>query len=208
MKTGAPDVDSVISYLDNKINIIYGKSATGKTTLSLIFAISQAKEGKKVLFFDVENSFSVERVEQLGGKEVLDKILVMKVKDFDEQCKKICSLEKLKNINTVIVDTIGIHYRDAIKKDYKLANSEMNKQMKVLSYLASRGVNVLITNQVYTNIDTGEVKVVGGGMMENFGDMLIELVQGYKNRILRVRKPENKEFEFEIVSEGIRKLYK
>ena len=88
MKTGSLDLDELGGYLESEINTIYGQSATGKTTLAFMFAISAAQEGKKVLFFDVEDSFSVDRIEQLGGSEVLKNILVMKVKSFEEQCLK------------------------------------------------------------------------------------------------------------------------
>ena len=41
-------------------NTIFGKSATGKTTLCMQAALIALKEGKKVVFIDTEEGFSFE----------------------------------------------------------------------------------------------------------------------------------------------------
>lgn len=208
MRSGCNDIDSLIGgYLDNKMNIIYGESATGKTTLALLFAIEQARQGKKILFFDIEDSFSVERFKQLSNNEqgLLERIIFVKIKNFKEQCDRICNLENLKNIDIIIIDTIGIYYRLELKRDARSANNEINRQMKVLKSLANKGASILLTNQVYTNIDTNEICLVGGNMMKDFADLLIELDKNQK-RILKVKRPYEKEMFFEIKKEGVFKI--
>ena len=51
------------------IKLIYGPAAAGKTTYCLLTSISMAKKGKKVMFIDTENGFSIERLKQLCGPD-------------------------------------------------------------------------------------------------------------------------------------------
>ena len=51
------------------ITVIYGPSGSGKTNFCLLAAVSQAKQGNKVLYIDTEGGFSVERMKQLAPQE-------------------------------------------------------------------------------------------------------------------------------------------
>ena len=66
------------------INLIYGESATGKTTLALQESLRFAKENKRVLYVDTENGFSVERLKQMDDnyREALNKIFLVQPKNF------------------------------------------------------------------------------------------------------------------------------
>ena len=41
------------------INLVYGESATGKTTLAMQEALEEAKENKKIAYIDTQNNFSI-----------------------------------------------------------------------------------------------------------------------------------------------------
>lgn len=204
---GSRDLDVFLGGYDSVINCIYGPPASGKTTLCLMAAVDLAKKGGKVIFVDTENGFSFERFKQLCRGEfskVIDNIILFRIKDFEDQCEKINDLRKVVlagKIGLVIVDTIGMYYRLESKNDLYKANKGMDKQLKVLAEIARGGIPVIMSNQVYTNIENNRINLVGGDMLRNWSKCLIEL---NKNpRRITVVKPENKEMVFEIREGGI-----
>lgn len=203
MKTGSLDLDNFLGggYDSSRAIMIYGESATGKTTLAKLAAIEGAKNGK-VIYLDVENSFNVERFNQLSkDAKLLDNILVLKVKDFDDQLEKISKLKPLKNLKLIIVDTLGMFYRNELKKDVNSAHKKMIIQMRCLTGLAREGIGILITNQVYVSPSTKEICPVGGNMLKRWSGTLIELKKEPRRFVMK--KPEERETSFSIKEEGI-----
>ncbi len=112
-------------YEEDIVTVIYGGPGSGKTNFCLLAAVSQAKKGNKVIYFDTEGGFSVERVKQIVGKvnggksdkenveEVLKNILLLNPTNFSEQKKDFDKLAKnLKDEATlIIVDSMTLHYR-------------------------------------------------------------------------------------------------
>ncbi|MBW2971037.1 DNA repair protein RadB, partial [Candidatus Woesearchaeota archaeon] len=74
-------------YQSGILNTIYGPASSGKTTACLLATISCAKLGKKTVFVDTENGFSVERLKQLTQEfqKVLESVTLVTVKSFKEQ---------------------------------------------------------------------------------------------------------------------------
>src|SRR3989338_6969976 len=112
------------------INLAYGESATGKTTLALQESLKEAKENRKIAFIDTENSFSIERIKQMND-------------NYNELIKK------LSNFDMIVIDTIGNHYRIDVKNNIYEANARLNKQLTILKELNCK---VLVTNQVYFDV--------------------------------------------------------
>lgn len=209
--SGCEDFDIFLDggYISDMINCIYGPAASGKTTLAILAAIEQAKNKKKVFFIDTENGFSVERVKQIHPDlGVMDSVFVIRVKNFEEQCKKINELEniaKTYNIGLIIVDSLGSFYRSEIKEDNSI-NAKLAKQLRILSYIAHEyNTPVLVTNQVYSLFERDGVRMVGGSMVENWCGLLIRLEKGKRRKAI-LEKPFNREFIFEIVNKGIMKI--
>lgn len=185
----------------NKITSIYGPAGSGKTTIAIISAIKYLKENKKVLFLDTEQTFSVDRFLQISkDKNLLNNLLLTKIKSFKEQQMFINGLYKIKNnISFIIIDTIGNHYRTLVKSKPDLANRMLFSQFRQLKDI-SRNIPVLILNQVYDNPVTGEVKMVGGNISIENSDSLIELKKEPRQIVF---KNENKSILFRIAEEGI-----
>ena len=200
ISSGSLDLDSFVKYED--FNIIYGPAGSGKTTLCLLASIEQAKNKKKVLYLDTEDSFPLERLKQLSKDEnIMDYLIILKSNNFKDQHEKIKILKDLiknKKISLIIVDTIGIHYRRLLKHNAELANSMLKIQLNILKDL-SKEIPVIIANQVYSNMN-GSFEIVSGNLIRNYPSLLIKLQKDPRKLIL---ENEKKEFRFEIGNEGI-----
>jgi len=232
--SGSYDINKWLEggYENDIITMFYGPAASGKSNFMMLVACHQAKKDKKIIFIDSEGSFSLDRINQisLGLPEfILNNIVILKPTNFQEQkqafFKLLKELKASKNIGLVIVDSMTMLYRlelaDARKKGMEAVrkvNNDMAKQMRALYEIArKRQIPVLITSQVYNEFLSEEdwlagkqagVNVVGGDLMKYYSKCIIELknVGGKKKAIIRKHRslPE-KELNFEICNEGIRK---
>ena len=203
-------------YETDVITTVYGPAGSGKTILCLLCAINIARKGKKVIYIDTENSFSLERLKQiaLDYKKILDGIIFLKPTSFEGQ-KKV--FEKLKgivnnNVGLIVLDTIAMLYRLELGKsnDVYEVNRELGRQIAYLTEIARKEkIPVLITNQVYADFDDKDkVKIVGGDLLRYGSKCLIELQitpSGNRRAILRKHRSiaEEKEIIFKIVEGGI-----
>lgn len=203
MQTGSKDLDFFIDEYKKEITYIYGEYATGKTTLCIQSAAHAASKDKKVVFIDTEAGFSLDRLRQIAGFNyisILDKILLLKVKDFDDQCKKIEMIRNLVNIDIIIIDTIGAHYRRVLKDSPTEINRKMDRQLKIIKKL-SKETPVLMTNQVYMNIDNQKITPVGGEMIKKYCKKILFINKQPREIIFK-----NKKFPFTIQERGITKI--
>ena len=200
ISTGCPDLDGLFKYETSFLTMMYGEAATGKTTLALLETIERARKGK-VIFIDTENGFSMERVRQLAPdyERFIENIVRIHPLNFEEQEKIIMNLSE-RSAAVIIVDTIGFFYRIEVRQDPYKANKSLDNQLRKLNELAKKGVFVLTTNQVYTNLE-GKIIVVGGEMVRNWSKCVIWLSKN--PRMLKMEKPCELDFYFEIKGEGI-----
>ncbi len=206
VKTGCLELDNLIEGLNEEINCVYGPASSGKTTLALMASIEVAKNNGKVLFIDTENGFSVERFKQIAGEvynKLLDRVFVLKANSFDEQSKRVKeALMLASKFDLIIVDSMSTHYRKEIHRNTQKTNRELDKQMKIFSQITRDcKVPVLLTNQVYTNVENSEKTIVGGNMMKNWSKKLIEL--SIEPRRLKMIKPGVKETNINIIEKGL-----
>ena len=169
------------------VNLVYGESATGKTTLAMQESLKEAKENKKIAFIDTENSFSIDRLKQMNNSynELIKKIFLFKPKDFIEQHELI---KKLSKFDFIVIDTIGSFYRIEL-------NARLNKQLRILKELNCK---VLITNQVYFDINKNRLRNVGDNILARHVDNIIKLE---KNPRMLITK--NKKVNFKIEDSGL-----
>jgi len=197
------------------ITNLYGEPGSGKTNLCLGSAIACAKSGKFVIFIDTENSFSPERFEQLSkksSKEIAKKIIILEPKTWKDQCYQIEQIEKIfnkYNIGLIIVDSIVALWRIEINdENAQEVNRSLAKQLSILSKLASKkSIPVLITNQIYCDIESGKLEPSSRNIVKWWSKNLIELSRSGRNRRLaRIERAraisEGRYIEFEIKENG------
>ena len=203
ISSGSDSVDRFIGgYPVSVLSMIYGEPGSGKTTLGMHAALIQAKYGRKVIYVDAEHAFSLDRLRQLDPKcdEYLSNIFILRPDSFLEQERQISSLPR--NVSLVVVDTIGHYYRRYWRENSSEANASLIRQLQALSSLTSENIPVLLINQVYTNIDSGELKNVGGKLVRKWCKYIIQLRK--EPALFTLEEPDGKKCGLEIVQEGLR----
>jgi len=220
--TGSKILDKLLDggYEEDVITTIYGPAGSGKTNLCILCAIKTARLGKKIIYIDTENSFSIERFKQicdairLNHLKTINNMVFFKPVSFQEQKK---TFEKLKDtlkgkVGLVIVDSIAMLYRTEIGKDNDVyeVNRELGRQISYLTEIArKKKIPVLVTNQVYSDFEDKEkVNLVGGDLLKYGSKCLLELqITPSGNRLAIVKKHrsirEEKSITFKIVEGGI-----
>lgn len=196
------------------ITQLYGEAGTGKTNIALQLAIQAVARGFRVVFIDTE-SFSPERFSQIAGdnaKEIAGKIMVFEPMTLEQQHISIQETSKIagKDLGLVILDSATSLYRVLLESDdNRPVRRVLSVQLSELSELARKHrIPVIITNQVYTEIETGALRPLGGTYMEHLCKAIISLEKvgdGLRRaRIVKHRsEPEGKTVEFRITSKGV-----
>ena len=220
--TGSKILDKLLDdgYEKDIITTIYGPAGSGKTNLCILCAMNTAREGKKVIYIDTENNFSIERFKQIcqsinqNYAKLLNNIVFLRPASFNEQKK---TFEKLKDIvndkiGLIIFDSVAMLYRLEIGKneDVYEVNKALGMQLGYLREITSKKhIPILITNQVYADFEERDrVNMVGGDLLRYASKCLLELqITPSGNRRCVIKKHrsirENSEITFKIVEGGI-----
>ena len=202
------------------ITNFYGPPGTAKTQVALLATLATVKQGKKVVFIDTEGGFSIERLEQMYGEnieEILEKIIVFEPKDWEEQketFKKVEEMCKENGIGLVALDSIVALWRVTITEhNAQEINRELATQLSILSKIArDNKIPVVVTNQVYGDIETGEVTMSCKNIVKWWSKNIIELNLAGRtgHRFATIKKaralPEDKTIEFKITETGLEKV--
>ena len=203
LKTGSKLLDDFLGGYRNEVTCVYGEAATGKTTMCIMAAISAARQNKKVLYIDSEGGFSSQRFQQIAGSDylkLLDKVFILKVKDFREQYYKIKSLIELSNFDFLIIDTLSFFYRKDVKVNKGKADNMLKLQFKYLASIANNGKPVIAANQVYSKLESKIASPVAGDIVVPNCDVLIRLEKNPRRIVLM--KPYDAFKNFEITQDG------
>ncbi|MHC1631875.1 MAG: DNA repair and recombination protein RadB [Methanotrichaceae archaeon] len=196
------------------ITQIYGEAGTGKTNILLQLAIQAVAKGFKVIFIDTEG-FSVDRFKQIAGegaKEIASKIVVFEPLSLEQQQIAIKDGAKIigKDFGLVIVDSATSLYRAALdSEDNRLVHRSLSSQLGELQKIARKHrLPVVITNQVYMEIETGKLRPIGGMAMGHACKTIIELEnlsEGRRQaRLVKHRsQPENATAKLRITAHGV-----
>lgn len=191
------------------ITQIYGPPGSGKSNMALQATINCTKMGLKVLFIDPEGSLSVKRLEQMQpGKEALDSVVLREPTSMAEQGKFIQEAWDINDLGLIVVDSIVYYYRLEREHDQPYqANKELGLQLATLLEIArKKHIPVLVTNQVYTNIETNTIEPVGGHIMKYSTKVIVELSQHserYARLVKHIFMKDGQKVNFKIVEKGV-----
>lgn len=164
------------------LTLLYGEAGTGKTNLCLTLARNLALQGKKTIFVDSEG-VSLQRLKQMSGEEqesVLKEVLVSEVHSLDDQDRMITQAIKLvegnSDVGLIVVDSMTMFYRLASKDEERAERRVLaGESAKLLTLARRRNVPVVVTSQVYTDIETGTFEALGGNVLHHNAKTIVRL---------------------------------
>jgi DNA repair protein RadB len=187
---------------DGCITLLHGEAGSGKTNVCLQLARNVVRAGRKVIYIDTEG-VSMERLRQICGEDfdlVAKNILFSEPYSFEEQESLIEKAVKIAESNAevglIVIDSITMHYRltmrDETRRDERYS---LTRQIaRLLKVSRTRGIPVIVTSQVYTDIDTGRFLPLGGHMLSHNAKTIIRLEKtGPSQRAAVLEKHRNKE---------------
>lgn len=182
---GVPSLDALLGggVESGALTEFFGEAGSGKTNLCLQLAVNVAREGRKVLYIDTEG-VSLERLSQIAGedaKRVRQNILFFEPFSLREQeavGEKVMRLAaSTPEVGLIVVDSATLHYRVGLGKgDDQRDRRSLSAQLSNLVGLArKRDLPVVITNQVYTNVETDLLEPVGGNLLRHLSKAVVRL---------------------------------
>lgn len=164
------------------LTLIYGEAGTGKTNLSLTLARNLAMEGRKTIYVDSEG-ISMQRLQQMAGDEwdrVLKGVLVSGVHSLEDQDRMVGKAIRLAegnpDIGLIVVDSMTMFYRLASKEDERAERRVLAGQSaKLLTAARKLNIPVVVTSQVYTDVETGTFEALGGNVLHHNAKTIIRL---------------------------------
>jgi DNA repair protein RadB len=197
------------------MTLIYGEAGTGKTTLCLLLARDMAKAGKKVIYLDTEG-VSIDRLRQISGPDfetAAKNILFSNIGSFDEQERMVDKAIKLAqgnvDVGMVIIDSISMHYRLTSREEDRADRKSLAGQTTKLTNLArEKGIPVVVTSQVYTDVETGTFEALGGHALHHNAKLILRVDKvrsGLRRAVLMKARhlPEGLEADFRLTADGI-----
>lgn len=196
------------------ITELYGEGGSGKSNMSMLFALSVIRSGKTAVFLDTEG-FSPDRFLQVSGgsDEPANSMILYRVSSLDDQELSIMRvskmLEKSNRIGIVIVDSFTEYFRLEKTADSSSRSAGFQKQLGLLAGIALKGnIPVLITNQIYQDVESKLLQPFGGFLVDHSMKAIyqMEKLSDGKRRITVAKHrsiPEGKSAEFRIVDYGI-----
>lgn len=164
------------------ITLLFGEAGTGKTNICLQVAKNVARNGKKAIYIDTEG-VSLERLRQMAGdsyEEIMRNILFYEPHSFEDQEKFVDKAVKLAEssleVGVIILDSATIHYRLTRDDSERGVRKSLSPQLaKLLGAARSKDIPILLTSQVYTDIDKGTFEPLGGHVLLHNAKAIIRL---------------------------------
>ncbi|MEM0139318.1 MAG: DNA repair and recombination protein RadB [Ferroplasma sp.] len=159
------------------ITEFYGEGGAGKTNLAMIYSYSVLESGHPVIYIDSEG-FSIERFYSITHEnfELMKSMNMYRVRSIDDQYLALIKSEKLisekkdseKAFGLLVVDSFTNFFRMETGKDPSARMEGYEKQLNLLSGIALKyNIPVLITNQVYADINNDSIEPFGGFFIDH-----------------------------------------
>jgi DNA repair protein RadB len=196
------------------ISHVFGEPGSGKTTLGIQLAVNVIRREKRVIFVAADQ-FPGERFAQIAGTDVesiSQRLLVFEVKSFDQQRGTLRNIKRMakENVGLVVLDPATTHYRLEQSKNTEsaLQHSLVNQLLLLLGLAKKFDLSVVVTNQVYADIDTGEVLPVAGYLIDNLSKVVVQFAKtDGRRRCAIVKKhptqPRDAHTRFKITGDGL-----
>ncbi|KUK60861.1 MAG: DNA repair and recombination protein RadB [Methanoculleus marisnigri] len=220
VSTGSQTLDDLLGGgLERRtITQIYGESASGKSAFCLMAAVASLRAGNSVVYIDTEG-FSVERFTQIAGAdaaEFADRLYLFEPLDFAQQGTMIADTEGLLKasdhapIGLLVMDSATALYRTELDLGREALRKLLHHMIKLLGLAKKYDIPVLITNQIFMDIERERVSGLGGTALEHLSKAIVRLEKKDSVRRAMLRKhrsrPEGLTFDFLITEDGIRKV--
>lgn len=217
LPTGAPALDELLGggFEGGALTLMFGEAGSGKTNICLQVARNVALSGKKVIFIDTEG-VSLERLEQISGdgyEDVMKNVLFFEPHTFEEQEKFVDKAVKLAEssleVGVIILDSATIHYRLTRNDEEKGVRKSLSPQLaKLLAVSRSKDIPVVLTSQVYTDLEKGTFEPLGGHVLLHNAKAIIRLdkVGASARRAVIIKHrhmEEGRRADFKIAASGI-----
>lgn len=196
----------------------YGPPAAGKTNVALSTAVDVAADGGTAVYVDTEG-LSVERFEQILSARADDpdaassRIILTDAHDFAEQAEAVRDVEDFaERADLVVVDSATGFYR--LERDDEDGGEALRRVADQVTHLLSlarkHDLAVLVTNQVFTDVDSDSdrVRPLGGHTLNHWTGVVVRVDRfrgGNRRATLEKHrsKPEGEQARFEITDTGI-----
>ncbi|HNQ32626.1 MAG TPA: DNA repair and recombination protein RadB [Methanoculleus sp.] len=218
VSTGSRPLDDLLGGgLERRtITQIYGEPASGKSTFCLMAAVASLRAGNSVIYIDTEG-FSVERFAQVAGghaAEFADRLYLFEPIDFAQQGAMIADTEALLRkkdgapVDLLVMDSMTALYRTELDLGREAVRRLSHHVIKLLGLAKKYDIPVLITNQIYVDVERDRVSGLGGTALEHISKAIVRLEKRDSVRRAMLRKhrsrPEGISFDFVITEDGIR----
>ena len=196
------------------ITQLYGESGTGKSNIVMQLAVQAVARSLRVIFIDTEG-FSAERFKQIAGpgaEEMAAKIMIFEPMSLEQQAIAIREASKIagRDLGLVILDSATSLYRVLLEaEDNRSIRRTLTVQLSELQEIARRHrIPIVITNQVYTDIENNTLRPLGGTGIEHICKAIIFLEkkgEGLRRaRLMKHRSsPEGVVANFRLTARGL-----
>jgi len=196
------------------ISHIFGEPGSGKTAIGIQLAVNVIRCEKRVIFVATDQ-FPGERFAQIAGTDVGSigqRLLVFEVKSFDQQRATLRNIKRIaqENVGLIVLDAATTHYRLEQSKNTEVAlqHALVNQLLLLLGLAKKFDLSVVVTNQVYADIDTAEILPVAGYLIDNLSREVVQLEKtdgGRRCAILKKHptRPRNARTYFKITGNGL-----
>lgn len=214
LPTGSKCIDELLSggVETGCVTQVYGESGTGKTSFCLMLSYTTARN-HRVAYIDTEG-LSGERIGQIfQDRDVLKNVFIYEVFDFRQQStavKEVSRLVKNEDVRLVVIDSLTALYRSELEDEKRQLRikRELTSQLTYLLGLARKhDLAVVFTNQMFTDIDSGQIRPLGGPSIDHLSKTILSFEKSGRERIARLIKhrsrPEGIYCPFSITDRGI-----
>ncbi|MCX6676572.1 MAG: DNA repair and recombination protein RadB [Methanothrix sp.] len=196
------------------ISQLYGESGTGKSNIVMQLAVQAVARDLRVIFIDTEG-FSAERFKQIAGpgaEEMAAKIMIFEPMSLEQQAIAIREASKIagRDLGLIILDSATSLYRVLLEaEDNRSIRRTLTVQLSELQEIARKHrIPVVITNQVYTDIENKALRPIGGTGLEHICKAIIFLEkkgEGLRSaRLMKHRSsPEGGTADFRLTARGV-----